>query len=143
MKFPFWGNIRGKRQGKRSTKEKATTPEAAATQQPTNQTNSGGSSQQDHFHASFDKKTDISSAVYKPRDNIYTGQTGKLPHTSSQGHKYQMVMHQIDGNSTWIEPMKNKTQGEMIKSWRNDLKRMKLQGIVPLHQILDNKISEA
>ena len=31
----------------------------------------------------------------------------------------------------------------MIKARRNSLKHMKLQGIVPLHQILDNDISEA
>ena len=31
----------------------------------------------------------------------------------------------------------------MIKSRRNALKRTKLQGILPLHQILDNEISEA
>ena len=103
--------MRGKRQGKRFTKEKATTPEAEATQQSTNQKNSGGSSQPDHFHVPFDEKKDIFIAVYKPRDTIYTDQTGKLPHTSSQVHNYQMVIHKIDGNSTWIEPMKNKTQG--------------------------------
>ena len=39
--------------------------------------------------------------------------------------------------------MKNKTQGETIKARRNTLKRMKLQCIVPLHQILDNEIYEA
>ena len=39
--------------------------------------------------------------------------------------------------------MKNKTQGEMIKAQRNALKRTNLQGIVPLHQVLDNKISES
>ena len=54
-----------------------------------------------------------------------------------------MVIHEIDRYSTWIDPMKNKTQGEMIKARRNALKRMQLQGIAPLHQILDNKISEA
>ena len=31
----------------------------------------------------------------------------------------------------------------MTKARQNVLKRMKLQGIVPLHQILDNKFSEA
>ena len=137
------GHMHGKHQGERSIKEKATTPEAAATQQSTNQTNSGGSSQQDHFHVPFDKKKYIFIAVYKQRDTIYRDQTGKLPHTSSRGHNYQMVIHKIDGNSIWIEPMKNKTQGEMIKARRNALKRMKLQGIVPLHQILDNEIYEA
>ena len=69
-------------------------------------------------------------------------QTGKLPHTSTRGHNYQMVIHEINGNSTWVETMKNKTQGEMIKARRNALNHMKLQGIVPLHQILDNEISE-
>ena len=77
------GHMHGKRQGERSTKEKATIPEAVATQQSTKQTNSGGSSQQDHFHVPFDKKKYIFIAVYKPRDTIYTDQTGKLPHTSS------------------------------------------------------------
>ena len=54
-----------------------------------------------------------------------------------------MVIHEIDRNSIWIEPMKNKTQEEMIKARRNALKCTKLQGIVPLHQILDNNIFEA
>ena len=40
------GHMRGKHKGKRSTKEKATTPEAAAAQQSTKQTNSGISPQQ-------------------------------------------------------------------------------------------------
>ena len=135
--------MRGKCQGRRSTKEKETTPEAEATQQSTNQTNSGGSSQQDHYHVPFDKKKYIFIAVYKPRDTIYTDQTGKLPYTSSQGHNYQMAIHKIEVNSTWIELTNNKTQGEMIKARRNALKRTKLQGILPLHQILDKEISEA
>ena len=54
-----------------------------------------------------------------------------------------MVIQKMDGNSTLIELMKKKTQREMIKARRNALKRMKLQGIVPLHQILDNEIYEA
>ena len=54
-----------------------------------------------------------------------------------------MIVHEIDGNSTWVEPMKNKSQGEMIRARRAALLRMKLQHIVPLRQILDNEISEA
>ena len=54
-----------------------------------------------------------------------------------------MVIHEIDKNSTLIEPTKKKTQGEMIKARRNSLKHMQLQGIVPLQKILDNEISEA
>ena len=135
--------MHGKRQGKRSTKEKATTPEAAAAQKSTKHTDSGSSPQQEHFQVPLDKKKDICIAVYKPRDTIYMDQTGKFPHTSSRGHNYQMVIHEIDRNSTWIKLMKNKTQGELIKAQHNSLKRMQLQGIVPLQQILDNEISEA
>ena len=54
-----------------------------------------------------------------------------------------MIIHEIDGNSTWVDPMKNKTQGEIINARRRALLRMKLQGIVPMHQILDNETSQA
>ena len=43
------------------------------------------------------------------KDTIYTNQTGKLPITSSRGHKYIMIMCEIDGNAVLVEPMKNKT----------------------------------
>ena len=69
--------------------------------------------------------------------------TGKFPHASSRGYNYQMIVHEIDGNYTWVEPMKNKSQGEMIRARRATLLQMELQHIVPLLQILDNEISEA
>ena len=52
-----------------------------------------------------------------------------------------MILHEIDGNSTWIEPMKNNTEGDMILDRIRTLGRMKEQGILPTHQVLDNKIS--
>ena len=133
----------GKLRGKCSTKEKSTTKETTEKQQSTKQIKSGGVSEPDPINVPFEKIKDIFIAMYKPRDTIYTDQTGKFLHTSSRGHNYQMANHKIDGNSTWIKPMKNKTKGGMIKARRNALKRMKLQGIVPLHQILDKAISEA
>ena len=54
-----------------------------------------------------------------------------------------MILHKIDGNSTWIEPMKNKTEGEMILSQRRAMDRMKHQGIFPKHQVLENDILTA
>ena len=89
------------------------------------------------------KRKEIFIALYKTRYTIYTDQTGKFPHTSSRGNNYQMIIHEIDGNSTWVDPMKNKTQGEIINARRRALLRMKLQGIVPMHQILDNETSQA
>ena len=51
-----------------------------------------------------------------------------------------MILHEIDGNSAWIEPMKNNTEVEMIFFQRRALARMKHQGTVPKHQVLDNEI---
>ena len=62
--------MHGKHQGERSTKDKATTPEAAEKQQLTKHTNPGGSPQRDHFHVPLDKKKDIFIAGYKPWDTI-------------------------------------------------------------------------
>ena len=108
--------MRGKLQGKRSTKEKATIKEAAATKKSTKQINCGFFPQPDPIHVTLDKRKDIFTAVYKPQDTIYTDQTGKIPHPFSQGHNYQTVIHNIGGNSTWIEPMEKKSQGGNDKS---------------------------
>ena len=51
-----------------------------------------------------------------------------------------MIIHEIDGNYTWIEPMKKKTEGDIILAWRRALEQMKAQGIVHTHQVLDNEI---
>ena len=88
------------------------------------------------------KQKDIYIALYNPCDTIYTDQTGRFPHASSRGYHYQIIVHEIDGNYTWFETMKNKSQGRMIRARRAALFRMKLQHIVPLRHILDNEISE-
>ena len=74
---------------------------------------------------------------------MFTDQTGKFPHSSSRGNNYQIVVHDIDSNSTWVEPMKNRKEGEMILAWQRALKQMQLQGIVTKHQVLENEISAA
>ena len=73
---------------------------------------------------------------------MLANQTREFPHSSSQGSNYQMVFHEIDGSSTWIEPMKNRTKGKMILAQRSAA-RMKLQGIVSKHQVVVNEISAA
>ena len=71
---------------------------------------------------------------------MYTDQTGKFPHYSRRGSNYQIIIHEIDGASTWVEVMKNRTEGEMIEAQQRGLIRMKQQGITPVHQVLDNEI---
>ena len=70
----------------------------------------GGATQIDDGTAPIVKKKDVFFAIYKPRDTMCTDQTGKFPHTSSRGYGYQMILHEIDGNSTWVKSMKDKTQ---------------------------------
>ena len=78
---------------------------------------------------------------YEPKATIYTDQTGQFPQRSIRGNKYQMLLHYIDSNSTWVEPIKNKTKEEMILARQRALVCMKNQCIVPKHQVLDNEIS--
>ena len=87
------------------------------------------------------KNEDRCTATYNPRDTMFANQTGKFPHSSSRGNNYQMIIHEIDGKSTWVEATKNKTEEEMIVARRQALKRMQLQGIIPKHQVLDNETS--
>ena len=54
-----------------------------------------------------------------------------------------MVLFDVDSSLTWVEPMKNHTEGKLILARHRGLARMRFQGIVPTHQILDNEISAA
>ena len=51
-----------------------------------------------------------------------------------------MILHKIDGNSASIEPIKNKTEGEIILAQHRELVRMKHQGIVSKPQVLEKEI---
>ena len=64
---------------------------------------------------------DILIEVYDPKETMYTYQTGKFPHVSSQRNRYMMVLVHIGCDSIWVEPMKNITEGEMMPSRRRAL----------------------
>ena len=74
---------------------------------------------------------------------MYTYQTGKFPHVSSQGNRYMMVLAHIDSDSIWVETMKNRTEGGMMLSRQQSLKQMHTVGIIPKRQVLDNETSMA
>eukprot|EP00804_Cyclotella_cryptica_P028355 CCRYP_016413-RA/>CCRYP_016413-RA protein AED:0.25 eAED:0.25 QI:0/0/0/1/1/1/3/0/885 len=86
---------------------------------------------------------DIFIRTYDTHGTLYTDQTGKFPHLSSQGNRYQMILYHVDSNSIWAEPTKNKTEGELILARNRALQRMKACGIQPTRQVLDNEISAA
>jgi hypothetical protein len=117
------GHMQGQRQGVCSTKE-AEPPNKNQTIIP---------------HV---KKHDILILVYDAKATMYSDQTGKFPAVSSKGNKYIMVLHDVDSNSLWAEPMKNQISGKLILACNQALTRMQQQGINPKHQILDNQALE-
>ena len=64
---------------------------------------------------------------------MFSDQTGKFPRSSSKRNNYQMIFHEIYGNSNFIEPTNNRTEDEIILSWHFALARIKLQSIFPKH----------
>ncbi len=89
------------------------------------------------------KKHDILILMYNAKATMSSDQTGKFPAVSSKGNKYVMVLHDVNSNLSWAEPMKNQTGGELILARNRALTRMQQQGINPKHQILDNQASES
>ncbi len=45
---------------------------------------------------------------------IYADQTGDFPYISSQINKFIMLLHHVNSNSFWVEPIKNQTEGLLI-----------------------------
>jgi hypothetical protein len=114
------GHMRNQRQGTRSTKQ-ALPQEEPRTPLPQLQ--------------------DIFIQTYDTHSTLYTDQTGKFPHLSSQGNWYQMILYHVNSNSIWAEPTKTKTEGELILACNRALQCMKAGGIQPTWQVLDNEVS--
>ncbi len=96
---------------------------------------------------SIKKKHDTFVHIYKLNQEdhltatIYADQTGDFPYISSQGNRSVMLLHHVNSNSFWVEPLKNQAEGSLIAKQMQALKQMRKQGIVPKHQILDNQCS--
>jgi hypothetical protein len=99
------GHMRGQRQGVCSTKV-AESPDKNQTIIP---------------HV---KKHDILIMVYNAKATMYSDQTGMFPAVSSKGNKYVMVLHDINSNLSWAEPMRNQTGSELILARNRALTRM-------------------
>ena len=72
---------------------------------------------------------------------IYTDQTGRFPRKSSRGNQYIMVLCEVDSNYIMVEPMMNRTAGEMVRVYQTLIDRLNSRGIYPKLQLLDNEIS--
>ena len=90
--------MRGQRQGVRSTKP-ATEEEKE---------------EEDEEEKLEPRQHDIIVTIHNMSRTLYTNPTGKFSRTSIRGNKYQMILHKINFNSTWVEPMKNLTKVKII-----------------------------
>ena len=53
-----------------------------------------------------------------------------------------MIMFKIDGNAVLVEPMRNKTEEEMVETYPKIIDQLKTGGSCPKTNILGNEISE-
>ena len=127
------GHMRGARQGVRSTK-------------PTGFSALGEDSNPPPL-TRLEKKGDIFVTHYELGEDerlsntMFSDQTGAFPFVSSRNNRFIMVVHHVDSNSTWVEPLQNQLEGTLIAARTKILERMRRQGIMPKHQILDNQCS--
>ena len=94
-----------------------------------------------HLTPTEKKHQDFIVKVYNVKQTLYSEQTGQLPETSSRGNKYQMCLHEIDSNTTWVEPMLSRTERSMISDLANRISLMRAASLDPKNQILDNEAS--
>jgi hypothetical protein len=90
------------------------------------------------------KMKDVYIKIHNARKTAHTDQTGRFPATSSRGNQYIMVLVEANGNYIDTEPMKNKTEGSMIKAYLALWARLTASGTIkPTTHLLDNKTSAA
>jgi hypothetical protein len=70
---------------------------------------------------------------------IYTDQTGQLPVPSSRGMQYLFVFYSYDTNTIRMEPMKNRTAGEILAAFKRCTAELVQAGFKPQLHRLDNK----
>ena len=56
---------------------------------------------------------------------MFSYQTGRFPVTSFTGSQYIMVLFETIANNMLVEPMRNRTSGEMMRAYQVLVDRMK------------------
>ena len=91
------GHMKKQRQGVRSTKQNV--------------------DKEQHTTSNTKKMHDVYIKIHNATETMHTDQTGRFPATSSRGNQYIMVLVEVDGNYIDAEPMKNRTDGSIIKAY--------------------------
>ena len=77
---------------------------------------------------------------FTPTDKTYGDLCGRFPVQSSRGNNYVMVIYAYDANAILAEPLKNRSAGEIVKTWKILNEKLEKAGVSPLIYILDNEI---
>jgi hypothetical protein len=133
------GHLKGQRQGIRLTKHNAFT--ALVKTEETRIKIEGEKSPFKPLPPT--KLDDIFIHVVDLTEEIYTDQTGDFPHISQRGNRYIMVAIHLDANYIFAEPMRNRTEGEMIRVYQQIINRMKAAGLGIKKHVLVNECSAA
>jgi hypothetical protein len=103
--------------------------------------------EEDNIDTKAEPKEDATGEVYgkvvEYTTKIYTDLTGKFPHRSSRGSQYLFVMYDYDGNSIMVEPIKNRTEAELIQAYKKLFKFYAMRGMKPSMHVMDNEASKA
>ena len=74
---------------------------------------------------------------------IYSDQTGRFPVTSSRGNKYIMIVYDYDSTAILAEPLKNRSEQEILRAYSKLHQHLTDRGLKPQLQKLDNECSNA
>ncbi len=89
------------------------------------------------------RHSDIFVRIKDLAESIHSDQTGAFSYTSQQGNRYVVMAIHLDANHIVCEPMKNRSEDEMIKAYQKIITRMKVAGLGLKTHRLDNKASKA
>jgi hypothetical protein len=86
-------------------------------------------------------KTQFVYAATIDAGQIYTDQTGRFPVVLSKGNKYIMILYDYDSNAILAQPIKYRTDPELLKAFQVMEQELVARGLTPKLMKLDNEAS--
>ena len=89
----------------------------------------------------INKQHEMFIKVVELKDTMYSDQTEIFPYLSGKGMRYIMIAYHTDANYIFSEPMRNRTEYQMLKTYDNFIMWMKTSWLGTKKHVLDNDIS--
>jgi hypothetical protein len=83
-------------------------------------------------------KTQYVYAATIDAGQIYTDQTGRSTAVSSKGNKYIMILYDYDSNAILAQPIKDRTDPELLRAFQVMEQELVAPGLKPKLMKLDN-----